>query len=111
MFMRKQRRGGPTKKSQPQLLKIRKLTRELINTANESEDSGLDGDTTTPQDLEAVRTLRDAQQTLLESMQMALGAGLDSDVIRTQGIDHAVSQSIVMSDLAHFVVGEIRSRV
>ena len=108
--MRKERRGVDTERSRRQLYKVQKLTRDLIKAANESERSGVDDESTSPQDLLAVRTLLHAQQALLESMQMAKMVGVDSDVIRTQGIDRAVAQSIVMSDLAHYVVGEMRSR-
>ena len=105
----KERGGLHTEKTQRQLFQIQDLTRDLIRAANESERLGADGETTTPQDLLAVRKLSLAQKTLLESMQVAIAAGLKKDAICTQGIDRTVAQSIVVSDLAHYLVGEIKS--
>ena len=110
MFSWRKRHGRPTERSQRQFSKIRKLTQELITAANESERADVDGETTTSQTMKTVRALRHAQQALLESMKMATAAGVDSDAIRTQGIDHAALQSILMSDLAHYLVDEIRLR-
>ena len=106
----RERHGGHTERNKRQLFEIRRLTQELIKAANESERSDVDREATTPQDLAAVRTLRDAQRALRESMQRAMAAGLESDAIRTHGIDRAVSQTILVSDLARYLVSEILTR-
>lgn len=101
----------PTQTGQQLLFEVRKLTKELIKLANECPQSDANGVTTSARDLAAVRTLRHARKALLDSIKLASAAGVDSETIRIHGIDHAASTAIVMSELAHYVVGEIRSLV
>ena len=95
----------------PSLVLVRRRARELVALANKSESSGVDCDTTSSRDLEAVRALRRAQRELHQSIQLASAAGVDDGSIRSAGIDYVVSTTIVMNELAHFVIGEIKASI
>ena len=111
MFKLKVRNSEHSRATQRHLFQIQQLIQELVKAANQSERAGEDAEATTPQDLEAVRALQRVRQTLLDAVQVAMADGVERDAICTQGIDCAVSRLIVMSELAHYMVGEIRSRV
>ena len=97
--------------SQRELYQVQQRIRELIKVANDTRESTVSGDTTSPQDLVAVRKLRHARQAVLDAVQLATHAGVARETIRSQGIDHTASTVIVMSDLASYMVSEVRSRL
>lgn len=108
IFRWKEPSRGRTEIHQRRLSEVRRLTRELIKTANGSGRSGVDCETTSRQDLDDVRALKRARHQLLHAMQMALSAGLHYDDIRAQGIDQTASEATIMSDLAHYMLDAVR---
>jgi hypothetical protein len=107
----KKRHRANAHENPPSLVLVRRRARELIALANQSDSSAADCDTTSSRDLEAVRALRRAQREVHQSIQLASAAGVDDDSIRSEGIDYAVSSTILMNELAHFMIGEIKASI
>lgn len=90
------------------LYQVRQSTRRLIETANrEANRDRRDPGTTQPEDLKAVRVLRSTQRDLLKAVDLGVSGGLDLDAIRSEGIDRTCLESVVVSDLAQFMLEEI----
>ena len=107
----KNRHRANAHENSPSLVLVRRRARELIALANKSDSSGGDCDTTSSRDLKAVRALRHAQRELHQSIQLASEAGVDDGSICSKGIDYAVSSTILMNELAHFLIGEIKTSI
>jgi hypothetical protein len=94
------------------LSQIRQSTRQLIETANREERrSSRDPGTTQPEDLRAVRILRSSQKAVLNAVELGVSGGLNLDAIRSEGIDRTFSETVVISDLALFMLEEISGSI
>jgi len=92
------------------LYQVRQCTRRLIEIANrEARRERRDPGTTQPEDLKAVRVLRSSQREVLDAVDRGVCGGLDLDAIRRDGIDRTCVETVVVSDLAQFMVEEIRA--
>ena len=94
------------------LSQIRQSTRRLIEAANrEDRRERRDPGTTHPEDLKAVRVLRSTQQELLNAVELGMSGGLDMGTICSEGIDWTCMESVVMSDLAQFMLEEVSGSI
>ena len=94
------------------LSQIRQSTRKLIETANQEERRNKrDPGTTQPEDLRAVRVLRLRQREVLHAVELGMSGGLNLDAIRSEGIDRTFSETVVISDLAQFMLEEISGSI
>jgi hypothetical protein len=94
------------------LYQVRQSTRRLIETANrEAKRERRDAGTTQPEDLKAVRVLRSSQRDLLNAIDLGVSGGLDLDAIRSEGIDRTCLESVVVSDLALFMLEEVSASI
>lgn len=107
------RQKGLSEVQQRCLYQVRQSTRRLIETANrEAKRERRDaGGTTQPEDLKAVRALRSSQRDLLNAIDVGVSGGLDLDAIRSEGIDRTCVESVVVSELAQFMLEEISATI
>lgn len=108
----RQRQPRPSKEDERHLAAIRRCTQALILASNTSEAvSGKLSEATSPQDLAAVRSLRPPQQALLHAINGALAAGVERATIQSKGINRTIDETLVMSDLAYFVVRQVQLQI
>jgi hypothetical protein len=109
-MFRKVRRAELSERQRRVLSDIRRLSRELLQLANaQSALKSSNVETTSPQDLRAVRALHRAEQAVRDAIDRGLHTGLRIEVISQQGIERVVSEMVILSELAHFSIDSLRA--
>jgi hypothetical protein len=112
MFGKNDKKGERSQGDQRRLSEIKSLTRALVQIASQGGCNVTDFKRLSGGDPMPVLAIRRAQQALIKCIRSAAFSGLNSDEIRTEGIEAVIlSDTVVMGDVAHFAMVEVGTTI